>query len=130
MANLSPSASEASKLLEAALEQMDGIIQGAKFDHVGPVQTSSNLSKTSCTSATTKIQSPVNEALQNLHSCLLQDDSVHSVNVDANSVEFVFNWLRNNLLFDPGQSDFEADRENFQFQMSMMTEQLERQNAR
>ena len=45
MANLSPSASEASKLLEAALQQMDGIIQGAKFDHVGPVQTSLNSSK-------------------------------------------------------------------------------------
>ena len=120
---LSPSASEASKLLEAALEQMDGIIQGAKFDH-GPVQTS--LNKTSVS----KVQSPVNEALVNLHSCLLQDDSVHAINIDANSVEFIFNWLRNNLLFDPGQSDSEADRENFQFQISMLNEQLERQNSR
>lgn len=128
MANLSPSASEASKLLEAALQQMDGIIQGAKFDHVGPVQTSLNSSKGQGSGS--KIQSPVNEALQNLHSCLLQDDSVHLVNVDAHSVEFIFNWLRNNLLFDPGQSDFEADRENFQFQMSMLNEQLERQNSR
>jgi len=46
------------------------------------------------------------------------------VNIDANSVEFIFNWLRNNLLFDPGQSDSEADRENLLFQMSMLNEQL------
>ena len=56
--DLSPSASEASKLLEAALEQMDGIIQGAKFEI--PAKPASN---------------PVSEALRNLHTCLLREDA-------------------------------------------------------
>lgn len=81
---LSSPASEASKLLEAALEQMDGIIQGAKFDIPQP-------------------RSKVSEALRNLHTCLLQDDADGQIaNSDATSIEFIFNWLRNNLMFDPG----------------------------
>lgn len=118
---LSPSASEASKLLEAALEQMDGIIQGAKFE------TNPSLTK----QTTPSKPSPVSEALRSLHNCLLQDDS-HLANLDSSSVEFVFNWLRNNLLFEPSglQAKEEYERENFQFQMSMLNEQLERQNSR
>ena len=88
--DLSPSASEASKLLEAALEQMDGIIQGAKFEI--PAKNPSN---------------PVSEALRNLHTCLLREDAAASQNlasVESQSIEFVFNWLRNNLMFDPGKN--------------------------
>ena len=91
---LSPSASEASKLLEAALEQMDGIIQGAKFDvPQTPIQPQVSRSA----------KNPISEALRTLHTCLLQDDADRLIaNVDAHSVEFVFNWLRNNLMLDPG----------------------------
>merc|ERR1712029_1303635 len=83
--DLSPSASEASKLLEAALEQMDGIIQGAKFEI--PAKAANN---------------PVSEALRNLHTCLLREDASASTlaSVEPESIEFVFNWLRNNLMFD------------------------------
>ena len=86
--DLSPSASEASKLLEAALEQMDGIIQGAKFEI--PAKAANN---------------PVSEALRNLHTCLLREDASASTlaSVEPESIEFVFNWLRNNLMFDPGE---------------------------
>lgn len=88
--DLSPSASEASKLLEAALEQMDGIIQGAKFEI--PAKVANN---------------PVSEALRNLHTCLLREDSASAsstlASVEPESIEFVFNWLRNNLMFDPGE---------------------------
>ena len=87
--DLSPSASEASKLLEAALEQMDGIIQGAKFEI--PAKPASN---------------PVSEALRNLHTCLLREDASASnlASTEPQSIEFVFNWLRNNLMFDPGKN--------------------------
>ena len=89
---LSPSASEASKLLEAALEQMDGIIQGAKFDVPQPP-----------IPQVSRAKNPISEALRTLHTCLLQDDADRLIaNVDAHSVEFVFNWLRNNLMLDPG----------------------------
>lgn len=89
---LSPSASEASKLLEAALEQMDGIIQGAKFDVPQP----------SIPQVSRSAKNPISEALRTLHTCLLQDDADRLIaNVDAHSVEFVFNWLRNNLMLDP-----------------------------
>ena len=86
--DLSPSASEASKLLEAALEQMDGIIQGAKFEI--PAKAANN---------------PVSEALRNLHTCLLREDASAPTlaSVEPESIEFVFNWLRNNLMFDPGE---------------------------
>ena len=89
---LSPSASEASKLLEAALEQMDGIIQGAKFD-TPPHQAQGRTNK-----------GPISEALRTLHTLLLQQDDADRqiANVDAHSVEFIFNWLRNNLMLDPG----------------------------
>ena len=91
---LSPSASEASKLLEAALEQMDGIIQGAKFDvPQPPIQ--SQVSRSA--------KNPISEALRTLHTCLLQEDADRLIaNVDGHSVEFVFNWLRNNLMLDSG----------------------------
>lgn len=124
---LSPSASEASKLLEAALEQMDGIIQGAKFDH-NPQHQQRSTSR-----------SPVSEALRALHTCLLQDDSGadHLANLDAQSIEFVFNWLRNNLLFDPSplagqakEDHFDNSSEHYQFQIQMLNEQMERQNTR
>ena len=100
---LSPSASEASKLLEAALEQMDGIIQGAKFDH-NPSPLNTPKTSSSVMPSSKNSSSSVSEALQTLHICLLQDDSQDNLaNVEAHTVEFVFNWLRNNLLFDPGQ---------------------------
>lgn len=121
---LSPSASEASKLLEAALEQMDGIIQGAKYDQQQPGNVKNHANQK---------PNPVSEALRTLHSCLLQDDSdQHLANVEAQSVEFIFNWLRNNLLFDPGQTreDYEAEKDNLHFQITMLNEQLERQNSR
>jgi len=102
--DLSPSASEASKLLEAALEQMDGIIQGAKFEI--PAKAANN---------------PVSEALRNLHTCLLREDASASTlaSVEPESIEFVFNWLRNNLMFDPVQSQ-DAD----------LLEQVDRQVVR
>ena len=91
---LSPSASEASKLLEAALEQMYGIIQGAKFDvPQTPIQPQVSRSA----------KNPISEALRTLHTCLLQEDADRLIaNVDGHSVEFVFNWLRNNLMLDSG----------------------------
>ncbi len=136
--SLSPSASEASKLLEAALEQMDGIIQGAKFDHqnhqVVHAQQPSQAASSPAPARSYSKSNPISEALRQLHSCLLQEDSTYGqlANFDAQSVEFVFNWLRNNLLFDPGQTkeDYEAERENFQFQLSMLNEQIERQSTR
>ena len=89
---LSPSASEASKLLEAALEQMDGIIQGAKFDVPQPP-----------IPQVSRAKNPISEALRTLHTCLLQEDADRLIaNVDGHSVEFVFNWLRNNLMLDSG----------------------------
>jgi hypothetical protein len=90
----SPSASEASKLLEAALEQMDGIIQGAKFEI--PFQQQQQQQQQQSHKA-----SQVSEALQTLHSCLLRDESCgQMVHFDTQSGEFVFNWLRNNLMIN------------------------------
>ena len=99
---LSPTASEASKLLEAALEQMDGIIQGAKYEvpqqpqqQQQPVHLHHHHGRA--------VKNPISEALRTLHTCLLQEDADRLVaTLDSNSVEFVFNWLRNNLMVDPG----------------------------
>ena len=118
MAMASPSASEASKLLEAALEQMDGIIQGAKFDmphqqqqveHQQPRQQVHHHQQSYNFQSSRQLPSvgnsaganEVTEALKHLHKCLARDSdqSRNLGNFDKDSVEFVFNWLKNNLVF-------------------------------
>ena len=116
--------SEASKLLEAALEQMDGIIQGAKFDLPQPEQseeTTEDIMSKSLDAGLPKLEKQnasdffrenggshnlsVSDALRNLHSAIIRDSpsgftSTNSdmLDVDIDEQEFVFNWLKNNLM--------------------------------
>ncbi len=105
--------SEASKLLEAALEQMDGIIQGAKYDipNYSELQSNGHNSSSSGdarrqTAAMQTAPSPsarrrqICEALKTLRGAILDANEAELTGVvteaDQETARFLAHWLQNN----------------------------------
>lgn len=147
-ANTTPS--EASRMLEAALEQMDGIIQGAKYEMEGAkfelpnYFDTFNIEDPPRPKETTK--GSVNEALKNLKKVIAT--SPEDVSIDQDTQEFLYNWLQNNKVQSPQswwKSDastpavhdlvgieermlqLERDKDSLQLQTTVLEDQLEGQ---
>ena len=133
--------SEASKLLEAALEQMDGIIQGAKFDMAAEDFNNSNNGH----AHTRGSDGVLSHALRQLRVAILnnRNGDLHDLGEDdADHLRFLAKWIKSKPgpwhhdLEDshhPIQEKYlqcEAEKDALQLQVGLLTEQLERQGSR
>jgi len=85
--------SEASRMLEAALEQMDGIIQGAKYEL--PQFDNFNIQDSNYNPPMAATL-PVRDALRNLKQSILSSPGNVLSHADTDTRDFLYNWLKNN----------------------------------
>jgi len=132
-------------MLEAALEQMDGIIQGAKYE-LPQYFDSFTIQETP---PSPHRSSDLNEALENLKKAIARcPEKVHS-EIDKDTQEFLYNWLTNNKSqsspqswwksdsCSPGVHDLtgveermlqlERDKDSLQLQVTVLEDQIEGQ---
>jgi len=139
-------------MLEAALEQMDGIIQGAKYDLPNYFD---NFSIQDSPPSATSVNATnnVNEALKNLKKTIQTSESVALSDVDKETRDFLFNWLQNNMthvltrnnppppwLSETPEDDLstveerllqlETDKDSLQLQVTVLEDQLDSQGSR
>jgi len=142
--------SEASRMLEAALQQMDGIIQGAKFE----LPQFDNFSLQD-TAGSGSVGVSVREAVTTLKAAILR--SPEDVLMDTDTREFLYSWLKNNVLDNssrniystqkwktkkelPGlhdltgieerMQDLEREKDSLQLQVNVLEDQIEGQDRR
>ena len=140
---------EASKMLEAALEQMDGIIQGTKYDHPSMMNqqncsTSNELNRNvpnlhsnyRSTGASTSEQPNVSElldAMRRLHLAIqdIPNDSCLRLSVRERDIEdSIFHWIEGRRRAEGIGRDLE-DMRNFNYEFSALEDRiskLEEQN--
>lgn len=132
-------------MLEAALEQMDGIIQGAKYE------LPQYFDSFSIQDSTTPPSNTVNEALKNLKQAILsspESDDAGPATLDLDTQEFLMNWLQNNKTQAPSwykvgggavhdlssveerMLQLEADKDSLQLQVTVLEDQLDNQTSR
>lgn len=113
---------EASKMLEAALQQMDGIIAGAQLElaslpdrSMSPIQTVAELAE------------KLRTAIQNSQ----DDDS--SEEIDDETKAFLLDWLkasRNGSSLEDRVHRLEGDKDSLQLQVTVLSEQVEAQTEK
>ena len=140
MAQYPTSTLEASKMLEAALEQMDGIIQGTKYDHPSTVNQQNcsttndlnlNLSNlhSNFRSASSSSQPNVSELLDSmkrLHLAIqkIPQDTCLRLSVRERDIEdSIFNWLEGRRRAEGIGREFE-DMRNFNYEFSGLEERI------
>lgn len=138
-------------MLEAALEQMDGIIQGAKYE-LPQYFDSFSIQDPSPPPASEKPTNSINEALKSLKKAILTcPESNGPSDLDKDTQEFLYNWLQNNKSHI-GQSQqpwwksdsavhdlssveermlqLESDKDSLQLQVTVLEDQLDGQTNR
>lgn len=135
--------SEASRMLEQALEQMDGIIQGAKYELPQYFETFSIQDSPPANSSASS--NNINEALRNLKKAILGSENVALSDIDGETRDFVYNWVQNNVSHSGPwwKSDvhdlssvenrmlqLEADKDSLQLQVTILEDQLDSQTNR
>ncbi len=129
---------EASKLLEAALEQMDGIIQGAKYEI--PEFNANHVANGNIVPS--RSRSGVSEALAGLREAILRAKDAELSVSDRDSARFVSTWLNKGESDRGGESEgnadelmelgerlarSEAEKERLKLQLETSAEQISRQ---
>jgi len=141
-------------MLEAALEQMDGIIQGAKYEMEGAkfelphYFDTFNIEDPTPPREKETSKQTLNEALINLKKIIASSEQDVSIQIDQDTQEFLYNWLQNNKIESaqswwksdasaPAVDDLsgveermlqlERDKDSLQLQSTVLEDQLEGQ---
>ena len=141
MAQYPTSTLEASKMLEAALEQMDGIIQGTKYDHPSTVNQQncsttndlnlnlSNLHTNFRSASSSSAQPNVSElldAMKRLHLAIqnIPEDTCLRLSVRERDIEdSIFNWIEGRRRAEGIGREFD-DMRNFNYEFSGLEERI------